>query len=964
MEQDFYSFIPFGAAILLLLILLAAATLAGVQARRWRHVPGLQLFPLASLGVVLWALGNAVLVMSSAVLLRLLAIRLTILGIDLLLIAWLGFVLLYTQGQPRLSRAQWIGLLVLPAISQLTVTPAPGLTSLQPAILLERGNVILWIAIRHSLWGWMHLLVGSLILLTGVVLLVVHLAHTPGSLRKTTRRIALSSLAPMVIFLLESIAVRAQGGLYLTPLSFLAGEFAFLWSLHRGAHFQILPLARDLLLERMDLGVLVLNPQRQVIDANPTAAALCNRPAHELLRQPFERLFPALAQGIDWDDHLKTQHSETRLAAGDRSRWLDVRLTPLFNQQQIFSGYMVEMQDVTRRSSAEEALRESEQRYRQVIDGMIEGVIVYDADGAIITCNPNAEHILGVNRDRLIGKTFTSPGWRAIREDGTHYQADELPVQVALSSGQRQTHQVMGLYKPDNSLRWLLVNTEPLRKENEARPYAVVSTFVDITEDRQTAQTLRDSENKFRGLLEFAPVAIIISDEDGTIQLMNARAEYLFGYGRQEVEGKSIEMLIPERYHNLHVRQRSDFVQESRSRPMGHGQQLVAQRKDGSEFPVDVGLNLIQTNQGRLVMSYLMDISDRKRAEEALHQANDQLTRSLVELEQRNRELVALTEMGDMLQLCNSTHEAYAVVASLAHKLFPSCSGALYMANPGQGWFEAVASWGELAAEEMPFSADQCWALRRGRLHSAALAGNKIDCQHVVALAGTDFEHYLCAPMQAQGEVIGMFHLRWKAQEATRVIDQLAATVAEHISLSLSNLMLRDNLRSQSIRDPLTGIFNRRYMEEAFAHELYRAARRTQPVGVILLDVDHFKTINDTYGHAYGDSLLKALAGYLKNRLRGEDILCRYGGEEFVIILPDTSLENALRLAEKLRSEIQLIEPDLSLQPPQPVHISLGVAAFPEHGRNADELIKAADWALYQAKQKGRDRVVAAQSAT
>jgi diguanylate cyclase (GGDEF)-like protein len=214
--------------------------------------------------------------------------------------------------------------------------------------------------------------------------------------------------------------------------------------------------------------------------------------------------------------------------------------------------------------------------------------------------------------------------------------------------------------------------------------------------------------------------------------------------------------------------------------------------------------------------------------------------------------------------------------------------------------------------------------------------------------------------MQAQGEVIGLFHLRWKAPHPPPLADQLAATVAEHITLSLSNLRLREDLRSQSIRDPLTSVFNRRYMEEAFTHELYRAARHSRPVGVIMLDVDHFKAINDAHGHAYGDSLLKALAAYLKNRLRGEDILCRYGGEEFTIILPDTTLENALALAERLRSEIQALELEPGSPPLEPIHISLGVAAFPEHGRNAEELLKSADWALYQAKKRGRDQVITA----
>jgi diguanylate cyclase (GGDEF)-like protein/PAS domain S-box-containing protein len=971
MGDSIYSLITSGAAAILLAIILMAAALVGIDARRWRHIPGLQVFPLASLGVILWALGQAMIALATTASLRVLAIRISVAGIDLLLVAWLSFIFLYTRGQQRLSRLHWIAMLALLVLSQLTVTPAPGLTQVQPAIWFERGAVILWMGIRHSPWGWAQLLIGMLILLTGVILLVLHLAHTPGSMRKSTRQIAILSLVPMVIFLLESLTVQAQGGLYLTPLAFLAGEYAFLWSLKRGAYFQILPVARDLLLEKMDIGVIVLNPQGQIIDANPPAAALIGKPVQQLLHQSFESLFPTLAEKMDWTNLRQTIQVEVCLSppggqtAVDASPcWLEVRFTPLLNHQQNFSGVMVEMQDVTRRRTAEEALRQSEQQYRQVIDGMIEGVIMTDASGNIIACNPNAAQILGIPSDEIIGLSLSNSNWRTIHEDGSTFMQEQYPANLALRTGQRQLHVTMGVYQPDNRLKWLLVNSEPLHKDRDKEPYAVVSTFVDITEDRQSAQALRDSEHKFRGLLEFAPVAIIISDEEGIIQLMNARAEDLFGYQRSEVEGKSIEILIPERYHKAHVRQRDEFIQESRSRPMGQGQQLIAKRKDGSEFSVDVGLNLIHTNQGTLVMSYLVDITDRKSAEEALRQANDRLVQSLVELEQRNRELVALTEMGDMLQSCASIQEAYAVVAAFAGKLFPDCSGALYMADPTLSWFDSVIAWGDKVADETPFSADMCWALRRGRIHSVSVSGNELDCQHVAQLGKQGYINYVCVPMQAQGEVIGLFHLRWKSPAIHRPNDQLAATVAEQVSLSLSNLILRDNLRKQSIRDPLTGIFNRRYMEEAFTRELHRAARHQHPVGVIMLDVDHFKTINDTFGHAYGDNLLKALAKFLAKRLRGEDILCRYGGEEFIIILPETNLENSIRLAEKLRAEVQAIETELTIQPLEPTHLSLGVAAFPDHGRNVDELIKSADWALYQAKQKGRDQVMVAQIGT
>jgi diguanylate cyclase (GGDEF)-like protein/PAS domain S-box-containing protein len=958
------AFILVGASAVLLTAVVLAAVWAGVLALRRRYIPGLQAFPLASLGIVLWALSQALTAISANPVTRHFSTRITILGIDLLLVAWLAFVLLYTRAQPRLTRPQWAVLLALLLVSQLTVTPIPGLNQTQPAIWLEYDALVPWMAIRHSLWGWAHLTAGMIILLTGVIWLVLHLAHTPGVMRKSTRLIALGILVPMLVFLFESTVFRAQQGLRITPLAFLAGLYAFLWSLRQGAHFQILPVPRDLLLEKMDHGVMVLNPQALVIDANPVAAAMCSKPLQAILHQPFKRLFPELAAHMDWANRGDTTHLERQQALAGAQVWLDVRLTPLYNQDHVFSGFMVELQDVSRRRIAEDALRDSEQRYRQVIDGMIEGVIVHDAYGSVVAINPSAEQILAAPREKLIGRPFSSPGWRTIRPDGSPLEAEETPARLALRSGQRQSRMTIGLYKPDNSLCWLLVNSEPLKTEPDGQPYAVVSTFVDITEDRLIERSLRDSEDKFRALLEFAPVAIIITDEQGAIQLINARAEQLFGYQRVEIEGQLIEVLIPEPYRKRHVQQRMEFTREGRSREMGAAQQIVARRKDGSEFPADVGLNLIHTNQGTLTMSYLVDITDRKQAEAALQQANDQLVQSLVKLEEHNRELMILTEMGDMLQISVNIEEAYVIAASFAQKLFPDCSGALYIADPAMSWFNPVAAWGQLPNNETPFSTDMCWALRRGQSHSNVIAGNELDCQHVSNLALQGYTHSICVPMLAQGEVLGLFHLRCRAQPVPRGLDQLAATVAEHVTLSLSNLMLRDNLRSQSIRDPLTGVFNRRYMEEAFTHELYRAIRRSQSIGVVLLDVDHFKTINDTFGHTYGDRLLKTLAGYLNNRLRGEDILCRYGGEEFIIILPDTNLENAIQLAEKLRQEIQVIEPELTVQPLEPIHISLGVAAFPEHGRNAEELIKAADWALYQAKQKGRDRVIAASSRT
>jgi diguanylate cyclase (GGDEF)-like protein len=183
---------------------------------------------------------------------------------------------------------------------------------------------------------------------------------------------------------------------------------------------------------------------------------------------------------------------------------------------------------------------------------------------------------------------------------------------------------------------------------------------------------------------------------------------------------------------------------------------------------------------------------------------------------------------------------------------------------------------------------------------------------------------------------------------------------AEHVALALVNIRLRETLREQSVRDELTGLFNRRYMEETLERELRRATRERRSVGLIMADVDHFKAHNDRLGHAAGDEVLRGIASFLGESVRGEDVVCRFGGEEFVVILPKAGLEDTRLRAEELRRRLA-DRATVDLAPGLPaVTVSLGVAAFPEHGDDVEQLLAAADEALYRAKADGRDRVAVA----
>jgi diguanylate cyclase (GGDEF)-like protein len=224
--------------------------------------------------------------------------------------------------------------------------------------------------------------------------------------------------------------------------------------------------------------------------------------------------------------------------------------------------------------------------------------------------------------------------------------------------------------------------------------------------------------------------------------------------------------------------------------------------------------------------------------------------------------------------------------------------------------------------------------------------------------------------MMAHGETLGILHLQSAKPGPNQTTDeqaailasqqQLAVTLAEHIALALANLKLREALHSQAIRDPLTGLFNRRYMEETLERELRRAERRRAPLGIILFDLDHFKKFNDTFGHAAGDVVLREIGAFLQTRVRAEDIACRYGGEEFLIILPEAALEDTLKRAEQLRVGIKGLNVRYHDRALGAVAVSLGVAILSEHGSTAEAILKAADAALYRAKREGRDRVVVA----
>ena len=346
---------------------------------------------------------------------------------------------------------------------------------------------------------------------------------------------------------------------------------------------------------------------------------------------------------------------------------------------------------------------------------------------------------------------------------------------------------------------------------------------------------------------------------------------------------------------------------------------------------------------------------ERDLARKELDQQNERI---LHELSERSRRATMLTKMGEHLQSCLSRDEVFAAALGFAPKIFIH-PGAIALLDSEGNLAEVIGSWGNCELPRKAFETNACWALRTGHKHLVPAGDGTAPCAHASGLTHT----YLCVPILAQGEALGIMHFQGTDEHPNMGEAELSfkTTFAGQVGLSIANINLRDALRSQSIKDTLTGLYNRRYMEEMLDREIRRAVRTHRPLGILMLDLDHFKTFNDTYGHDAGDSVLREAAAFVAKSVRSEDTLCRYGGEEFVVILPTATLEGAQIRAEAIRSKLRELTVLHQGQTLGTITVSIGVSAFPNHGASPRELLAAADAALYTAKREGRDRVAVAE---
>ncbi|GAC1561429.1 MAG: hypothetical protein NVS2B7_35730 [Herpetosiphon sp.] len=647
------------------------------------------------------------------------------------------------------------------------------------------------------------------------------------------------------------------------------------------------------------------------------------------------------------------------------------------------------------------AVCDSEAKYRTLIEQVKEVLFQVDARGRWLVLNPAWSDITGFPVADTLGTSWEQ-----------HVHPDERSQTLAafqslLAQGGATRRFETRFVTAAGTWRWLEVYARAIVDITGAA-CGVAGTLNDIT-DRKRAETALRRQNEYLAVLHATTLALmnrldvtdlltaivtaagqIVGTDHGFISLVDATGtglEFKIGIGNfndtpqtllslgEGMAGRvwqSRRPLVLTEYDTWHGR--TTYVRPNRicavvGVPMLSGQNVIgvfglARPVPGRSFDEDevdfltrlAQLATIALDNAQLYSIAQQELAERKRAEQLVYQINEQLTLQLGAVHQYSQELHRLNELHERLQACLAVEEAYSVSAIMLQHLFPATAGMLAVVTPDHNRVQSVAAWGNLNST-LDFTREQCWAVhsRRALRYTAEQPG--VPCHHL----GAPLPRFpVCVPLMARDMLLGVLHLQ-PTDALSETQFGFVQTAASTIALVLANLALQQSLREQATRDVLTGLFNRRYLEATLEREVRKAHRDGHSIALMVADVDHFKLINDSYGHAAGDLMLRELAGVLQAQVRGEDVACRYGGEEFAMILPGATALVAARRAEQVRAAIKQLAVQYEGQRLGTVTISVGVAVLTGAAASQRLLVRDADAALYDAKRAGRDCVVLAE---
>lgn len=924
---------------------------------RWWKTPGVIYFSLMMLTIGGWALFSGLEVASVPIPSKILWAKMQYIEIAFIAAFWLLLCAQYTHQDHRSSN-WWVAILmVIPVLIIYMVIVENRQHWIWQSIIPISNVPGASLKYTHAWWYFVTAAYFYLQIIIGVFILIRRTIMPPKSSGYRALVILCGLIPPLVSnFIYETKLIPDASLHILLMVGLVVTGMIYFWGIYYFKILEYSSLSRDVIIDNMSEGVIVLDRRDHIYNINSTALSMLGMSQRSAKRKNLNDII-AVWPGIA--DTFRVAHdyeTEVRIN-GDAPKILNIRTTNLKDRDGRSTGRMVVWRDVTQYRQVESTLRESEARFKALFQGAPDAIIITDKNNKIILVNNQAITLFGYSMDVLVGNTIDILIPERYREAYYKYQKafiDEIDTRPGISL-------------PLNGIR---KNRREIPIEIALSPVKIPSgvIFTNMIRDLTIRKEAEEQLRLQSVALESAANGIVITDRNGNIQWVNPAFSKMTGYSVDEVIGKNPRIqksgLVPQEVF-------TDLWKTILSGNVWHGE-LINRRKDGSVITEEQTIAPVRDSSGQIIhfITIKQDITERKHAEEALSKRSDQIATL-------NRVMRALSSTLDLSKVLDMIlHEIQQVIPydSASVWLCKNENMEIIAAHGFPNSEELIGTSYNLSDKDNPNT--QVIRTRKPLIEADANAIFSSDREG--AQPRNMNRGWMGVPMIIGDRVLGMlafdknvpnFYTREQSQFALAFAAQAAIAIenarlysdaqkelVERIEAEEKLLVLQKKLEEQAIRDSLTGLYNRRFLDETLTRELSRAERDKYSVSVVMLDLDHFKMFNDTYGHDVGDMMLKQLGKLLTSQVRAGDIACRYGGEEFVVVMPKASLVVARQRANdwrmKFESQVLIHEGEVLN-----ATLSAGVAVYPLHGTTSDEIIRKADQAMYTAKSAGRNMV-------
>ncbi len=951
----------FTSEVLIALLTATVALIVGLVSSRWWKTPGIIYFSLMMVSIGGWALFSGLEYAVVEIPNKVFWAKLQFIEIALMLAFWFLLILQYSHQDQKIPPWWVVLLMIVPLMTVYVVITEDKRHWLWQAIIPTSQVPGAPLIYTRALWFNISVLYSYLLIIIGAFILIRRTVLPPKSAGVRALLLLSGIIPPLIcnliyqaqIFLVNNLQIMLMVGLMISGM-------IYFWGIY---YFQLLEnssLSHDVIIDKMSEGVIVLDRRDRIHNINSTALSMLGLSQRSAKRKSLNDII-AIWPGIA-DTFRVTHDFETEVRInGDSPRTLSVRTTNLKDKDGQSTGRMVVWRDITQYRRVETTLRDSEARFKALFQGAPDAIVITDKNSRIVLVNNQTITLFGYSIDELMGNSIDLVIPERYREAYYKYQKafiDEIETRPGISL-------------PLNGIR---KNKREIPIEIALSPVKIPSgvIFTNIIRDLTIRKEAEEQLRLQSIALESAANGIVITDRNGNIQWVNPAFTKMTGYTADEVHGKNPRIL------------KSGLVAEDiygglwktiLSGNVWHGE-LINQRKDGTIITEEQTIAPVRDSTGHIIhfIAIKQDITERKHTEAVLSKRSEQIAT----LNRVMRSLSSTLDLSKVLDMI--LHEIQQVIPydSASVWLCKNDSLEIIAAHGFPDSESLIGTTFDLSSKDNPNTQviQTRMPLIEGDVYSTySTFNNGVQARY-------KNRGWMGVPMIISDRVIGMlafdknvpnfytqeqsqFALAFAAQAAiaienARLYSDAQKELTEKIEAEGKLLKLQKELEEQAIRDSLTGLYNRRFLDETLSRELSRAERDKYSVSIVMLDLDQFKLFNDTYGHDVGDMMLKQLGKLLSSQVRAGDIACRFGGEEFVVVMPKASLSVAKQRANdwrmKFESQILIHEGEVLN-----ATLSAGVAVYPLHGTTSDEIIRKADQAMYAAKAAGRNLVIMAE---